>query len=255
MIEWDARQYSIFSNERSEPNIDLISKLPVDAHTIADLGCGSGDCSTLFLRQRYKNAQILAVDSSPNIIREAQAKSSLSNVQWLEGRIENFGTPAMDLIYIGSTFQWVEKHDENLRRLIKLTVPGGCLAIHMPCMFDKPFYQSILKTAERLAWRDALQGKLRVDPILSPGQYESTLKEITSSYKIWTTTYFHPFPNLSYLLEWAKGAPLRPISSVLSPGLFEEFCQAYTEELGRHYMNRDGSCTLPFERLFMIAVS
>lgn len=52
MIEWDARQYSIFSNERAEPNIDLISKLSIEPKRIADLGCGAGDCSTFF----YGNA-------------------------------------------------------------------------------------------------------------------------------------------------------------------------------------------------------
>ena len=253
MIEWDARQYSLFVDERSEPNIDLISKLPVDANKIADLGCGAGDCSTFFLRQRYKNAEILAVDSSPSIIRDARMNSDLLNVQWMEGGIEEFDAGAMDLIYMGSVFQWVKNHDRNLKRLIKSINRGGCIALHMPYMFNKPFYKSIIKISKDKNWRDLLRDKLRVSPVLTPGSYESILKNVASSYKIWTTTYFHSFPGVSHLLEWAKGAPLRPVSSLLTLDLFDEFCLAYAKELSNYYMNKDGSCTLPFERIFMIA--
>lgn len=253
MIEWDARQYSLFSDERSEPNIDLISKLPVDAKKIADLGCGAGDCSTFFLRRRYKNAEILAVDSSPSIIRDARVNSGLLNVQWVEGDIEIFDMGAVDLIYMGSAFQWVKNHEGNLQRLIKSVNKGGCVALHMPYMFNKPFYESIIKISKAKAWRDMLQGKLRVGPVLSPSEYEVILKNVASSYKIWTTTYFHPFPDVSHLLEWAKGAPLRPVSGLLAPELFDEFCVTYTKELGNNYINKDGSCTLPFERIFIIA--
>lgn len=207
-----------------------------------------------FLRQRYKSAEILAVDSSPSIIRDASINSHLSNIKWIKGSIETFDAGAVDLIYMGSVFQWVEDHEKNFRRLIESMHQGGCIALHMPRMFDKPFYESIVKISKEKAWRHLLQGRLRVDPVLAPSQYEILLKSTASFYKIWTTTYYHSFPSLSYLLEWAKGAPLRPVSGVLTRDLFDDFCLAYSQELSKYYLNSDGSCTLPFERIFAIAM-
>jgi trans-aconitate 2-methyltransferase len=57
---------------------------------------------------------------------------------------------------------------------------------------------------------------------------------------------------VSTLVEWAKGAPLRPVSTLLDEESFEQFCSAYSEQLTLHYKNVDGSYTVPFERIFLL---
>src|SRR4051812_32136738 len=112
MYKWDTEQYSLFLEERVTPNLDLINKLPDHIKTIVDLGCGSGDCSTASLRECYPGSQLLAIDISEEIINQARKKSMIPDVEWRISSIENFNTREFDLIYIGSTFQWINEHEK-----------------------------------------------------------------------------------------------------------------------------------------------
>jgi trans-aconitate 2-methyltransferase len=254
MIEWDATQYHAFIAERVRPNDDLIAKLRGDPKQIADLGCGAGDCSTLALRRRYPDARICAIDSSASLIEEARRKEAAANIDWRTGHIETFDADeTLDLIYLGSSFQWVPNHAEQLARLAKLLSAGGTLAIQMPNMFHTPFYTSILKVAEAPDWRSRLQGKLRQAPVLAANEYAAILGSLGVTYEVWASTYEQRFSGVDGLVEWAKGAPLRPISSLLDQISFDAFCDLYAGQLAHHYKNSDGSCTLPFERLFIVA--
>ena len=130
---------------------------------------------------------------------------------------------------------------------------GGTLAIQMPNMFERPFYTSILDVAKAGPWRDALQGRLRQAPVLVPEAYRDLLAPLARDAQIWTKTYRLRFASVDGLLEWAKGAPLRPVASTLDPAAFADFCRDYAALIAEHYADTDGTCTLPFERVFIVA--
>lgn len=72
MKEWDAGQYLRFKQERTQPAIDLAARIPLTGHLrILDAGCGPGN-STRVLAQQFPQADILGVDSSPEMICRAQ---------------------------------------------------------------------------------------------------------------------------------------------------------------------------------------
>ena len=74
MPTWDSKLYLNFANERTQPSIDLVARIPLDSPAnIVDLGCGPGN-STTILRQRWADAQIVGVDNSPEMIATASAK-------------------------------------------------------------------------------------------------------------------------------------------------------------------------------------
>ncbi|MFM0645030.1 methyltransferase domain-containing protein [Paraburkholderia bryophila] len=254
VTEWDANQYRLFALERNWPNEELIAKIQGEPSRIADLGCGSGDCSTLALRRRYPHADIHAIDSSASLIDEARQLQPAADVEWRTGLIETFeADEGTDLLYLGSSFQWIADHPRQLARLGAMLTAGGTLAIQMPNMFCTPFYTAILAVAGTAEWKGRLQGKLRQAPVLGADEYAAIMASLGVTCEIWTSTYELTFSGVEGLVEWAKGAPLRPVSSMLDPASFEVYCQNYSSHLARHYQNDDGSCTLPFERLFMVA--
>ena len=70
MGDWDSRQYTKFEKERTQPSIDLISRISIDPGSILDIGCGPGN-STAQLAKRFPTAEILGVDSSDNMLERA----------------------------------------------------------------------------------------------------------------------------------------------------------------------------------------
>lgn len=76
MSSWDAAQYLKFGAQRTQPSRDLAARIPLEQpRKIIDIGCGPGN-STEVLRQRFPQADILGVDSSPEMIRAAATGAS-----------------------------------------------------------------------------------------------------------------------------------------------------------------------------------
>jgi len=68
MAVWDPDQYLRFSDERLQPAIDLLTRIPLAApRQIFDLGCGAGNVTRL-LRDRWPEAIITGVDGSAAMI-------------------------------------------------------------------------------------------------------------------------------------------------------------------------------------------
>src|SRR5258708_16563302 len=71
MPTWDAGVYLKFAKERTQPAIDLAARIELSTPArILDLGCGPGN-STAVLRNRWPDAAITGLDSSPQMIATA----------------------------------------------------------------------------------------------------------------------------------------------------------------------------------------
>jgi trans-aconitate 2-methyltransferase len=83
---WDPGAYLRFGSERARPFFDLISRVQADdPRFVVDLGCGPGNL-TAALAARWPAAQVLGVDSSPEMIEAAQAEVAAAS-----GRVEARG--------------------------------------------------------------------------------------------------------------------------------------------------------------------
>jgi len=72
MSEWNPDLYLKFKNERTQPALDRVNRirhLPPDK--AADLRCGPGS-STAVLRDAFPSAQLIEIDSSELMIRQAR---------------------------------------------------------------------------------------------------------------------------------------------------------------------------------------
>ncbi len=124
----------------------------------------------------------------------------------------------------------------------------------MPRNFDAPSHRAIAETAADARWRDRLLPLLRPEPVHAPEVYLEMLSGITSCLDVWETTYWHRLDGDNPVVEWTKGAALRPFLDALPGEDRDAFLSEYAERIADAYPPaRDGRTVLPFRRLFMIA--
>src|SRR5713101_4636312 len=117
--DWSARQYLKFEDERTRPPRDLLAQVPLQSpRRVVDLGCGPGN-STELLVERFPDAEVIGLDSSPDMLRQARER--------LPG-----------CAFANAVLQWVPDHTEVLRRLVQALPVGGVLAVQMPDNTGEP---------------------------------------------------------------------------------------------------------------------
>lgn len=252
---WSARQYLKFEDERTRPPRDLLAQVPLaNPRRVVDLGCGPGN-STELLIERFPAADVIGVDSSPDMLR--QARTRLPRCMFVEGDLStwvpNEGT---DLLFGNAVFHWVPDHPNVLERLLRSLPPGGVLAVQMPDNTHEPALMLMEKVAASGPWATAIaQGNAARDDLPRPEDYYDLLRPLCRQIDIWHTHYNHIIEDHAGVVEWFKGSGLRPFLAPLDVTMREAFIAGYTDEIRFAYPARsDGKVMLKFPRLFILAV-
>ncbi|WP_437882119.1 trans-aconitate 2-methyltransferase [Pseudomonas sp. LRF_L74] len=251
---WSARQYGKFEAQRNRPIHDLLAQLgsrPVAQ--AADLGCGPGN-STQILLQYFADAQVTALDSSPDMLEAARQR--LPDVSFELADIGNWAPlQRFDLILANASLQWLPDHARLLPALFSQLAPGGSLAVQMPDNLEEPAHRLMREVASHGTWRDRLRDAARpLDSRHSVDWYYDVLQRAGAQVDIWRTVYQHPLQGAAGIVEWFKGSALRPFLARLAPDEQESFLARYEEALQSQYPTfEDGTVLLPFPRLFFIA--
>jgi trans-aconitate 2-methyltransferase len=253
--DWSARQYLKFEDERTRPPRDLLARVPLtNPKCVVDLGCGPGN-STELLVERFPNAEVIGLDSSPDMLR--QARERLPQCQFVEGDLATWTPEAgIGLLFGNAVFQWLPDHPKVLARLLQALRPGGVLAVQMPDNMQEPALLLQEKVASSGPWAAALAGidNTRKD-LMRPEGYYDLLRPLCSHLDIWHIHYQHIMNDHLGVVEWFKGSSLRPYYAPLAGEMREGFLAAYSAEIKRAYPARyDGKVMLKFPRLFIVAV-
>jgi trans-aconitate 2-methyltransferase len=254
MPNWDAELYLRFSGERTQPSVDLTARIAIpDPGRIIDLGCGPGN-STAVLRQRWPKADITGLDGSSDMI--AAASGSYPDHQWVIGDIAAWsaGIP-FDVVFSNAALQWVPRHEVIFPHLFAQVAPGGALAVQLPAHFNSSLHREILETACDPSWRNLMEGALNALTKESPSFYYNLLQPLAARLEIWVTEYYHVVDSPQSIIEWFRGAGLRPFLAALDS---EEQRKKFEEQLLERYTRayppqNDGRILFQFRRLFIIA--
>ncbi len=253
-MSWSAAQYAKFEEERTRPAWDLIARAPDSGvRRAADMGCGPGN-STEVLRARYPAAEIVGIDSSPDMI--AAARKRLPDVAFEVADIIGWERDNLDLILANAVIQWIPDHESLLPALIARLAPGGALAVQTPDNLDEPSHRLMREVAADGPWANKLGNAVKARaPRHEADWYFRLLRRHAPRVDIWRTTYFHPLAGAGAIVEWVKGAGLRPFLDPLDAGEREAYLARYEAALAEAYpAETDGVVLLPFPRLFFVAV-
>src|SRR2546427_44619 len=157
---WDPQQYARYGEERSRPFFDLVGQVMASSPaSVVDLGSGPG-ALTASLAQRWPSAQVLGIDSSPEMIAQATGYRT-DAVSFSLADAADFSAVGVDVVVSNALLQWVPGHLELLKRWASELNDGGWLALQVPANFDSPSHQLMRAVASSPRWRDQLGAVLR----------------------------------------------------------------------------------------------
>ena len=250
MSDWNASQYLKFKEQRTQPVRDLTAHIrSLNPASVIDIGCGPGN-STAVLAETFPQAKIVGIDTSENMLEKARA--NCPNLTFVPGDAQELaGT--YDLLFSNACLQWIPNHERLIPGLMAHLNPGGHLAVQMPRNDTEPLYRIIAETAAEPEW--GLQ-ELQVQPghLLPPQEYYTILAGCSTDFSLWETKYYHRMPDHQSLLDWVKGARLRPYLDALDQTQGAVFEHTILERVKAAYpLQKDGSVLFGFRRLFFTA--
>ncbi|MBF9067808.1 methyltransferase domain-containing protein [Streptacidiphilus fuscans] len=253
-VSWDPKQYLRHADLRSRPFFELVDRVPTTPRRVVDLGCGPGNV-TISLTERWPDATLVGVDSSPAMIEQAQ-RDFPERAAFRVGDIATYD-PAEDqpdLILSNAALQWVPGHLTFFPGWIEALPQGGVLAFQVPGNFDQPSHALLTELRNSPCWRDTVGGPHRA-AIPEPAQYLATLSALGCVADVWETTYHQVLQGEQPILDWMLGTGLRPTLDLLpDPQQREAFLAEYAALLDAAYPRQDFGTVLPFRRVFAVAV-
>lgn len=252
-MPWSPSLYLRFEEERTRPSRDLLAAVPLTAaRKVVDLGCGPGN-STEVLAERFPGAEVVGVDSSPEMLEAARKR--MPDARFVQADLSTWTPePDTDLLFANAVFQWVPDREAVLARLLAALPKGGALAVQMPDNLAEPSHRLMREVAASGPWAAKNAGRRR-SPLPPAQAYYDLLAPLSSRVDIWRTAYMHVLADAPAIVEWVKATGLRPYIEPLSPEEQAGYLASYTEAIAKAYPPQvDGRVILPFPRLFFVAV-
>lgn len=254
---WDPERYLTYADERGRPFVELLARIGASSpRLVADLGCGPGNLTQL-LKQRWPDAGILGLDSSPEMIAKARERGDGVRYEVTDVR-ELDPDDRIDVLISNATFQWVPGHLDLLPSLAARVQPGGWFAFSVPGNFEEPSHTVRQALEAEPPYARAL-GTLRT-PLARPSSYDATtylrtLRSMFTEVDAWETTYLHVLHGEDPVFTWISGTSARPALAALDPldgDLRPRFEAELKERLRAAYPDDGAGVVLAFRRIFFV---
>jgi trans-aconitate 2-methyltransferase len=257
---WDPNQYRQFGDERSRAFYELINRIGATApQTVADIGCGPGEL-TVDLCRRWPSADVVGVDSSPEMIAAAeQVLAAAGSAGGPRLRFEHMDAREwkpdgpVDVIASNAMLQWIPDHESLLVKWVDYLADGGWLAIQVPANHDEPTHRLLRELARTDRWSDQLSAVALTRQAANPADYLDLLVGAGCTVDAWETTYLHVLIGEDPVLRWISGTGLRPVITTLEGAERDEFLTEYGGLLRQAYPEASYGTAVPFRRVFVVA--
>ena len=250
---WDPAQYLKFGDFRLRPALDLLARVDLSQPGfVVDLGCGAGNV-TSWLARRWPAAEIVGVDSSPDML--ARARKAVPRARFIAADIARWQPERpVDLVFSNAALHWLDGHERLFPSLLGQLAPGGVLAVQMPRNHQAPSHRAMVAAAEAGHWAETLRAHLRPSPVAPPERYYDILRPHVATLDIWEVEYLQVLSGDNPVKEFTKGSALKPLLDALDPADRAAFEADYGARVLAAYPPRgDGSTLFPFRRLFFVA--
>ena len=113
-------------------NLDLLDRIPLDAATVLDVGCGTGALGAAYKRLN-PNARVLGIEANAAAARVAARRIDQVAVADIETGVLPFDLPqGIDCLVYGDVLEHLRDPWEVLSRHVHLLAPGGMLLACIP---------------------------------------------------------------------------------------------------------------------------
>jgi trans-aconitate 2-methyltransferase len=256
---WDPAQYQRFGDERARPFFELTSRINAAApRYVVDLGSGPGEL-TAALADRWPGATVEGLDSSPEMIEQAQSvraqrPAGSGSLEFRRCDVRDFHpSRPPDVIVSNAVLHWVPGHHELLKRWAAELAGDGWLAFQIPGNFGQSAHRILGELASSPRWRAVLDGAALDRHWDEPSGYLDLLTGAGCEVDAWETTYLHVLQGSDPVLEWVRGTALRPVLAALQPEEAAEFTAELGARLRAAYPARVYGTVFPFRRIFVVA--
>jgi trans-aconitate 2-methyltransferase len=249
---WDPDRYLTYADERGRPFVELLGRVAASAPAeVVDLGCGPGNLTGL-LAERWPDAHVVGLDSSPEMIDTARALGQPVDYAVADLRDWRPDRP-VDVLVSNATLQWVPGHLDLVPALVETVTPGGWFAFQVPGNFDEPSHTLRAALAAEEPYASYTAG-VATPSSHDPAVYYDALASTGCAVDVWETTYTHVLGGPDPVFTWVSGTSLRPTLQALPDGLREEFAAELRRRFAAAYPVRaDGTVLLAFRRVFVVA--
>ncbi|GAA1795566.1 methyltransferase domain-containing protein [Nocardioides hankookensis] len=248
---WDPDRYLTYADERGRPFVDLVARIAATApRTVVDLGCGPGNLTAL-LAERWPGADVLGLDSSPEMIGKARELGGGLRFQVADLRSWAPAEP-VDVLVSNATLQWVPGHLDLLPRLVDAVAPGGWFAFQVPGNFGEPSHTIRDELAAEAPYAEHAAG-VAVPSSHDPAVYLDVLAGLGCTVDAWETTYLHLLTGPDPVFTWVSGTGARPTLQALPDDLRPGFEAEFKQRLAAAYPEHAYGVVLPFRRIFVVA--
>lgn len=256
---WNVESYSEFLEIRTRPARDLLAVIPDSFHpaTVVDLGCGPGN-STILLKERWPEADVSGLDSSPEMITAARA--AYPDIFFVEITIEDFKPEhGVDCLFANASLQWVQQHETVIPKLFSYVKDGGVFGIQMPNNFHQPAHQVTINILQHHPqWKSLtnklLFGEMQKPLYYLPAYYDIFMNAGASHVLLWETEYYQEMSDYDGIFDWVKSTALRDMLAAMDQNNQQAFRALYIEAISKSYSRQNNhKVLLPFKRVFVVA--
>jgi malonyl-CoA O-methyltransferase len=193
--------------------------------SILEIGSGTG-IYTQFLRQRFPESNIFALDISEPMVRLAKQKNAEEKTSFVVADAENLPTTSrFDLVSSAACFQWLGNFEKILDTCNEHIEPKGHLIFSI---FGPQTFRELDEVLQ------SLDSDARVEAVRFPSlpEIHSLLLQRFLPIHIVERIYNQTFPDVKSLLTTIKYCGVRGRGSAFGPQLLRQIEQKYREKFG-----------------------